>query len=266
MPPMLTFVHLTDSHLGPTQDADFYGYNPYCHLERVIALINAFPRQPDFVVHTGDLSNDRSAESYALAADLLGRLRAPVYLVSGNHDDRALMRNILGAPPHPGGDPAAPLDYAFEVKGERFIVLDAYHQDDVPPPQGHLRPDQLDRVRAEAAPDGPPLTVLLHFPLFEMGSPWFDANMLIDNGAALHAALIPARGRLRGVFHGHLHYSVQIVRDGITYTSTGGTVSQYQWWPWTERPQVDHDAPPGYNVVDYWPGSVQVHQHAFTRP
>lgn len=265
MRPHLTFVHITDSHLGPDRAFAMHGQNAYRSLERLVGLINDFPQPPDFVVHTGDVSNDRSAESYALAAELLGRLRVPLYVVNGNHDDRALLRKVLGAPGHPSGDPAAPLDYAFEVRGERFVVLDAHDPSAVPDPQGHLRPDQLAWVRAEAVPDGPPLTVLLHFPLFPMGSPWLDANMLVDNGLELHAALLPARGRLRGVFCGHLHSSVQVARDGITYTSAPGGLFQYDWRPWHERPRPDPDFPPGYSLVRYFDGQALATQHTFDR-
>ena len=95
MQPHLTFVQITDSHLGPARDYSYFGHFPYRTLARAIDLINAMPQLPDFVVHTGDVSNDCSAESYALAAELLGRLRGPLYLLSGNPDDRALLRHGL---------------------------------------------------------------------------------------------------------------------------------------------------------------------------
>jgi 3',5'-cyclic AMP phosphodiesterase CpdA len=265
MEPFLTFIHLTDTHLGPTSGYSYHEQNPARCLERLVDVINALPQPPDFALHTGDLSDDRSAESYAVAQDILDRLRVPLYLVNGNHDDRALLRRCLDAPPHPTGDPAAPLDYAFEIKGERFLALDA-HTDAVPDPLGQLSDDQLAWARSEAQPDGPPLTVLLHYPLFPMGSPWLDENMLLVNGAALHAALLPARDRLRGVFFGHLHRSCQIVRDGIRYTGAGSAVAQYAWQPWDDRPQVDPDFAPAYNVVQYFEDQVIVMQRAFARP
>jgi len=205
MQPHLTFVQITDSHLGPARDYSYFGHFPYRTLTRAIDLINAMPQLPDFVVHTGDVSNDCSAESYALAAELLGRLRVPLYLLSGNHDDRALLRKVLDAPPAPDGDPDAPLDYAFEVKGERFLALDG-RTPEVRDPLGKLSAAQLARVRAEAEADGPQLTVLLHYPPFPMGSPWLDENMPLVNGEELQAALLPAQHRLRGVFCGHLHH------------------------------------------------------------
>lgn len=264
MQPFLTFVQLSDSHLGPTHDYSYYGHCPYRTLARAIDLINAMPQLPDFVVHTGDLSNDGSAESYELAAGLLGRLRVPLYLVNGNHDDRALLRKMLDAPYALDGDPDSPLDYVFEVKGERFLVLDG-HSPEVRDPLGKLNAEQLSRVRAEAEADSPPLTVLLHYPPAPMGSPWLDQHMPLVNGEALYTALRPAGERLRGVFCGHLHRSSQIVRQGIATFCGPSTVAGYTWHRWEQTPAIDPDYPPAYSVVHYFDRQVVVHQYTFAR-
>lgn len=269
MPPILTFVHITDTHLGPALDYEFNGYHPARYLRRVVDLINAFPVQPDFVLHTGDLINDRSAASYEIAQGILCDLRAPLYLVNGNHDDRALLRTFFDAPAHPDAalqdDPDAPLDYTFTIKGERFVVIDGNHRD-VRDPLGKLRDSQLEWLQSEIASCELPFTVLMHYPPFLMNSPWLNENMPLLNGDNLHAALLPARDRLRGVFFGHLHRGCQIMRDGITYTCAASAVSQYAWRPWDETPQRDHDFAPGYNVVDYFADYVNVLSYGFARP
>jgi Icc protein len=265
MQPTLTFVQITDTHLGSTPDFDFRGLNPARHLERLIAHINALPQPPDFVIHSGDLSNDRSAASYEVARDRLAALNAPLYLVNGNHDDRALLRRMLGAPPHPSGDPAAPLDYTFEVNGERFLVIDGWTPD-VPDPLGQLSPAQLDWLHDQAQRSTAPLTVFLHYPPFPIGSLWFDEHMPLINGEALHAVLCSVRDRLRGVFFGHAHHRYQITRDGITYTCAASGLMQYAWRPNDERPQADLDFPPSYNLVKVYPDRVIVQSYALPRP
>jgi len=263
--PHLTFIQISDTHLGPDRDWDFYGQNPRRHLEQLVCLIKTFPQAPDFVIHTGDVSTDKSAESYEIAQAILADLNVPLYLVCGNHDDRALLRTYFDAPHAPDGDPGAPLDYSFEVKGERFIVVDGTNAA-VREPLGLLRDEQLAWVRSEAQPDGPPLTVFLHYPPFTIGSTWYDENMPLVNGVELHRALLPARDRLRGVFFGHAHHSYQIVRDGITYTCAPSSVSGYAWRPWDATPEVDHAALPGYNVVHVFADQVVVHGYTFERP
>ncbi len=262
MKPLLTFAHITDTHVGQTPEFTRYGYPSLPALERLIDILNGFPVSLDFVIHTGDLSHDQSAKSYALAARTLARLEAPVYFVNGNHDRPAMLREYMGAPAHPSTDPAAPLDYVFDVRGERFLVLDAQNAA-VPDPQGKLRDSQLAFAQHVIEDTPGPLTVLLHYPLFPMNSPWLDAHMLVENGAALHTLLLPIRDRLRGVFLGHMHRSCQIHRDGIVYTCAGSTFAQYAWHPWDELPKVDPDSSPAYNYVQYFQDQVIVHQYGF---
>ena len=263
--PLVTFVHISDTHLGPERDTAYHGFQPFPTLERLVSLINAFPQPPDFVLHTGDLVNDRSAASVALAAEALEPLNVPLVLVNGNHDARGLLRAQFDLPADPDGDPDAPLDYVYEIKGERFLVLDGWTRE-VPDPQGKLSAAQIARVRAEAASDGPRFTVLLHYPPFPMGSPWLDANMPLVNGDELHAALLPARDRLRGVFFGHMHRTCHIVRDGITYTGAPSALYGYLWRPWDERPIADFDLLPAYNIVQYFADQVVMQQYVFPRP
>lgn len=265
MPPILTFVHLSDSHIGPRPDSVYQGLQPAAHLARLVRLINELPHRPDCVIHTGDISHDRSPESYAVAADILAGLAVPIYYVCGNHDQRAPLRQFLNAPPAPNGDPTAPLTYTFEIKGERFLALDTTNKL-VRDPLGYLDDTQLNALHAETTSDGPPLTVLIHHTPFTMASPWLDNNMIITNGEALHTALLPIRERLRGVFFGHLHRSSQIVRDGITYICAPSCVSQYHWPPWETLPIPDPTYPPGYHLVHYLPEQVVVFHQTFERP
>ena len=263
MPPLLSFVHITDSHIT-SDGAPLHGVDSVPNLRRAVRLINDFPTPPDFVLHTGDVSHDRGEPSYEQAQAILAELRVPIYYARGNHDDPALLRKYLDAPLSADGALTAPLDYTFEVKGERFLVLDGCWEH-VRDPLGWLSDEQLARVRAEATPQGPPLTVVLHYPPFEMGSLWLDANMILTNGAALHEALLPARERLRAVFCGHLHRSSQIVRDGITYISAPSVAPAYAWQPWDDDPRPDLTMPPAYSTVHYFADRVVVQQYTFAR-
>ncbi|GAB4573662.1 MAG: hypothetical protein Kow0077_16750 [Anaerolineae bacterium] len=244
---MLTFLHISDSHIGPTPEFELHGVNTFASFRRLVEHICALPHQPDFVLHTGDLSNDRSTESYLLASEVLSQLEVPIFFVAGNHDSRARMRQILGAPAAAGGDPDAPLDYVFTVRGERFVVLDATAAE-VPDPLGKLEGSQL-RWLQEVCQGTDRLTVIQHFLPFRTGSPWADANMVLVNGDALHAALWPIRERLRAVFFGHYHRGCVFMRDGILYAGAPASSLQYRWHSTTVHPEPDAFANAAYHQV-----------------
>lgn len=74
------FAQITDTHLG---EGD--------HLERtrkIVEQINGLPVEMKFVVHTGDVTIDKTEDESLVAAALstLGQLKAPVHYVAGNHD------------------------------------------------------------------------------------------------------------------------------------------------------------------------------------
>lgn len=260
------FVHISDTHIGPTADYSRHGHNSLSCARRVVEVINALPTRPDFVIHTGDVVTNPHPNSYRLAAETFAQLEAPVYYVNGNHDRAADIRQYLPMGPKidAGADPSR-LSYTFEVKGRRFLVLDARGPDEIDP-EGLLPDSQLELLAQEAVPDGPPLAVFVHFPALPLNSPWMDRNMLIRNGEAMHRALLSARSRLVGVFHGHIHQPLQIVRDGILYVSVASVFSQFRAWPGSIEPHYDPDHDPGYNFIHLLAGQTIIHQHTFPRP
>jgi 3',5'-cyclic AMP phosphodiesterase CpdA len=259
-------VHISDTHIGSSAGYSVHGNVPLPCAQRLVDLINNLPVKPDFVMHTGDIVTDPHPDSYALAAETLGALRVPTYYVSGNHDAAQDMRKYLAMGPKKDLIPDLDqLSYAFELKGFRFLVLDARGPHEIDP-QGYLSAEQMEIVRAEAQADGPPLVIFIHYPPLPMDSPWMDSNMLVVNGEELHQALRPARKRLRGVFHGHVHNSMQTIRDGISYIAVGSSFSQFTAWPSDEVTGYDAQARPAFNFVHLMPEQTIVHQHTFLRP
>lgn len=257
------FAHISDTHIGPTRDLIQHGHHSYSCAQCVVEIINNLPQRPDFVIHTGDVTADPHPNAYALARDLFAQLDMPIYYVAGNHDDADDIRHYLSMGAKTDLLAGKRLVYAFEVQGERFLVLDAKSAID---PLGYLPPAQLDLVRREATPTGPPLTVFLHYPVLPMDSRGMDRKMLLTNGEKLHKALLPARERLRGVFHGHIHQPMQTIRDGITYISAASTFAQFRAWPTDPVVIKAPKQPPGFNFVHLLPTHTLVHQHRFIRP
>ncbi|MCB8948280.1 MAG: metallophosphoesterase [Ardenticatenaceae bacterium] len=260
------FVHISDSHFGPTAAYERHGYRPQPCVERAVEIINNLPTRPDFVVHTGDVVTDPDEEAYRRATAVFQQLQMPVYFVTGNHDRSRDIKQYMQLGPHQSltTEPDV-LSYAFEVKGYRFVVLDGRGPDEIDP-HGVLSEAQMQVVQAEATAVGPPLTIFVHFPTLPMNSIWMDKNMPLLNGAAFHEALLPARDRLRGVFYGHVHQSMQTLKDGIVYTAVPSLFAQFTAWPQDDFVREDPDYLPGFNFVHLLPEQTIVHQHTFPRP
>ncbi len=79
------FVQISDTHIGFNKDA-----NPDVQgtLKQSIALVNALPRKPALMLHTGDVTHLTKAEEFDTAPELLskGLPVSELHVVPGEHD------------------------------------------------------------------------------------------------------------------------------------------------------------------------------------
>lgn len=76
----------------------------------------------DAIMLTGDLANDERAEEYAALAEVIANPPAPLFLMPGNHDDRARIREAF--PDHKYLPKDGPLSYAVEDFPVRLVAVD----------------------------------------------------------------------------------------------------------------------------------------------
>ena len=78
-----TFVQISDSHIGfnkpPNADAR-------ATFREAIAKVKALPVQPDFIIHTGDVSQLSRDDEFDDAEQMLKATGLPVFFVPGEHD------------------------------------------------------------------------------------------------------------------------------------------------------------------------------------
>lgn len=265
-PDTVIFAHVSDTHFGPERDYIRHGFAAMPCAERLVATLNAQPFRLDFVVHTGDVVTEPDDRSFQLAADTFATLAAPLYYVNGNHDGTGqIARRMPMAPRQDLSDDPDLLTYAFDVRGHRFLVVDAHGPESVDA-RGLLSPGQLRVLDRELTIDGPPLTVFCHFMPLAVGIPWIDETMLILNGTELHRRLVAVVPRLRGVFVGHLHQALSVHRDGVLYSAAPSAFAQLGGDPTDRVARVDAAALPGFALVQVSRDQVVVRQCEFERP
>ncbi|MGB6033833.1 MAG: metallophosphoesterase, partial [Bacteroidota bacterium] len=264
MEDLVRFVHISDTHVGPERGFHLYGVNTYETTVRLIEAIQELPFAPDFVVHTGDIVADPRPECYVLAQEVFRGLAPPIYFVTGNHDRAEGIRRFLPQGPcEYVTDPNEVLSYRFAYRDFRFLTLDARGPDQIDP-QGLLSAGQLALVRETCTPEGGPLSIFIHFPPLPLDSEWLNKNMLLQNGMDLHRAVVPARDRLRGVFFGHVHRGMQIMANGILYSSVGSSFRQFTSWPDSLKVEFDQVHPPCFNVVTLSRSQTTVKEHTIS--
>ena len=259
---MLSFVHISDTHLSadPAYHPPWLPQplrHPSFGAEALLQSVNALPFPVNFVLHTGDLCADPHEADYHAARDWLLRFKAPVFVLPGNHDSAAFMRQIV-----PDGDKLRVLlDDRADINGAHLLSLDTNGGgDDHAPTLGEAQFDALaSNLRATA---GQPIIVAMHHPLVESGIAWLDDKMRVQNGERAHQLLSQFRSQILGVFHGHIHQPVSMHSDGISYFSAPSTWSNLMAYPGLEGDVADLDTPPGFNLVLVREGRLFIRRYA----
>ena len=114
-----TFAQVSDSHIGfnkpPNADAR-------ATFREAIAKVKALPQQPDFIIHTGDVSQLSRDDQFDDADQMLKAAGLPVFFVPGEHDmldpdgGKAFL-NRFGKGSRGAGW------YSFDHRGVHFVAL-----------------------------------------------------------------------------------------------------------------------------------------------
>ena len=243
-------LQITDTHLFAKAQETLLGLPTQTCLQRIIDRILQQPQLPDFILLTGDLSQDGRAESYAHLSALLEPLGLPIYWLPGNHDCVDTMTRSLQPP-------IFTPDKLFQHQGWQFILLNSQIPGDVP---GRLSAEVLDTLthQLETGPKQP--TVLaLHHPPVTLQAAWLDSSAL-KNPDELFAVL-DRFSHVKLVLFGHIHQEISIVRQGVTYLSCPSTCIQFD--PHSDTFALDIDRNPGFRELELWSDGTwtsQVHR------
>lgn len=192
-------VQLSDPHIVAPGHLLYGQIDTAALLAAAVARVNSLPFAVEAVVVSGDLVNAGRGEEYAHLAALLAPLRAPWYLMPGNHDAREPLREAFpGQPWTPGPLCCARIPAAAGV----LLLLDTV----VPGEEGgEVAAAQLAWLDAHCPGDRPAF-LFLHHPPFATGIAGMDA--IACAGGARLAAWLDAHPQVVALACGHVHRPV----------------------------------------------------------
>jgi len=209
----LQFIQISDTHMGFNKPAnpDVAGT-----LKAAIDKINNLPGQPDFIVHTGDLSHTSKAAEFDTLDEVLKSAKTKqVFFVPGEHDtsidDGKLYLERYGKNASGRGW------YSFNHKDVHFVGLSNVAAIEG---LGKLGPDQIAWLAADlkGQPASRPVVVLAHIPLWSVYPDWGWGTE--DSEQAL--VLLKRFGSVT-VLNGHIHQVMQKVEGKVTFHTAMST-------------------------------------------
>jgi 3',5'-cyclic AMP phosphodiesterase CpdA len=208
------FVQISDSHIGFNKPANS---DVDATLTQAIARVNALPRQPAFVLHTGDITHLSKAAEFDNAERIISQAKLDVHYVPGEHDfideEVKLYKERYGKGTRGAGW------YSFDASGVHFIGL-VNVVDLKAGGLGNLGAEQLEWLEADlkGRSKSTPIVVFAHIPLWTVYPQWGWGT---EDGAR-------ALDYLKGfgsvtVLNGHIHQVMQKVEGNVTFHTARST-------------------------------------------
>jgi 3',5'-cyclic AMP phosphodiesterase CpdA len=213
--PALRFAQVSDSHIGFVGKANPDVAGSFIH---AIDRINNLGYEPDFVIHTGDLTHLATPGQFDQVKQMMSGLHTNhVFTVPGEHDSiddgGQKYRSAFGAGTRGDGW------YSFDIAGVHVIALvNTLNLKKL----GHLGVEQLEFVEKDVAPlpSDTPIIVFSHIPLFAMYPDWGWGT---DDAAQALSYL--RRFSSVTCLNGHVHQLFSKTEGNVTFHS--GTTTAY---------------------------------------
>jgi len=210
----LNFVQVSDSHIGFKKAANTDVTGTF---QEAINRINALPKAPEFMLHTGDLTHLCQADEFDTVEQILKSAKASkVFYVPGEHDfsdDGAQYLERFGKGTLGHGW------YSFDQKGVHFVgLVNVFGKSELG--LGVLGQDQLDWLQKDLAPlsNSTPVVVFAHVPLWEIYPKWGWGT----SDATQALAVLKRFGSVT-VLNGHIHQTIQKIEGNMTFHTARST-------------------------------------------
>ncbi len=196
----MLIAQISDLHIaGWGQKA--YGIAPTAeNLACCVDHINQLKPEPDLVLVTGDITYSGLAEEVERTSTLLQRLRAPFYVVPGNHDDRNTLWSVFGGNACPTMDQGF-IHYVIDGYELRLIGLDSTVPGE---PGGEFCPVRAAWLEEQLnAGKDQPTVIFTHHPPLKCGVLETDEDGFV--GADRLGDIVARYPNIESILCGHIH-------------------------------------------------------------
>ena len=233
----MKILQFTDAHLFKDESARLCGMNTNESLRAVVKSARESAHwPPDFILVTGDITQDDSDESYRRFGELFESFDVPAFCLPGNHDIPAKLESALeGKNVHTSRQ--------LITDAWQILLLDStvYKQD-----AGFLRQSELNFLdQCLSVHDDLHTLVCLHHNVIDTGAPWID-TMTLKNAEEFFAVL-DQHANVSAVLTGHIHHDLTQRYKKIPVFGSPSTCIQFK--PLAPKFQLDTLAP-GYRWLE----------------
>ena len=200
----MLIAQISDLHVQEQVGVKTAGVDNDDGILSAVKEINSWTPSVDLVIVTGDVAHNGRPAGYRRAAEMLERIKAPWYVLPGNHDEQETLRKIFADRDYipQEGDFC---QYTIEGYPVRIVALDStvheYHQGELCAQRLAWLEEQLQKERDK------PTLIFMHHPPIKTGIFWMDSISLLK-GAEEFSAIVQRHPQVKGIHCGHIHRSI----------------------------------------------------------
>ncbi len=209
------FVQLSDSHIGFAKPQ-----NPDARatFREAVGKVIALPDKPDFILHTGDITQLSRDSEFDDAEQIMRETGVPVFRIPGEHDmlDEGGGKAFLA---HHGKGTLGAGWYSFDHKGVHFVAM-VNVANLKAGGAGQLGREQIEWLAKDLAgrPSSTPIVVAAHIPLWTVYADWGwgtdDATEALRHLRRFGSVTI---------LNGHIHQIVRKVEGHMSFHTARST-------------------------------------------
>ncbi len=247
----ISVLQLTDTHLFADEHGTLLGIKTSESFKAVIESIVNQGMHFDFIMVSGDISQDYSPESYQRFAHMVALLKSHVFFCPGNHDDGPLMYRMFDRLGVDTNKHVICNNWQFV-----FLNSEVYAM-----AHGWVQKDELQFLRKclERYPDLNTVVVVHHLPLL-VKSRWLDTQTMHNQDE--FNSFVSKFPQIKAVVCGHVHQEFDSVINNIRYIATPSTSIQFE--PFSHDFALDQKGP-GWRYLTLT-AQGEIHTEVFRLP
>jgi 3',5'-cyclic-AMP phosphodiesterase len=254
---MAKLIIFTDVHIVPEGER-IIGLDPVEQLSSGIAHVNQHHADAARVIITGDLTHHGDIASYRRLRAVLAKLKLPLTLLIGNHDNRD---NFVATFPETSRDADGFVQSTLDLGGHQLLFLDTVKGAAHAQGQKHAgilcgkRLSWLDTQLAAAK--AKPVLIFMHHPPHKTGFAGMD-EIRLENGAAFYN-IVCRYPNVQHLFCGHVHRTINGSQHGLPYSVFKSTCHQQPMVFDRLDTKIAIAEPAAYGIIFTGSDGLQVH-------
>ncbi len=206
---MNNLIQISDCHIDECQQT--MGVNTHQNLSDVVQQITTI--KADALLISGDLSHHGSLESYQILQQILTPIQTDIFVLAGNHDNKANLAQVFGDN----------LFKCFSLGAWEVIGIDSVQANKT---SGYLNNTSLSELDALLEQSNAKYNLLaLHHPIIPISSTWDDA-LSLENSEELFCVL-SKYPKIRVVVFGHAHQASELTKHNLKIIACPSTAKQF---------------------------------------